>query len=32
VERKDSDEKVSACRSFEVTGVGDRGKDRKTWE
>jgi len=28
--RKDSDYWVSACRSVEVTGVRDRGTDRKT--
>jgi len=29
--RKDSDDWVSACSSFEVNGVRDRGRDRKTW-
>jgi len=32
VERKDIDDWVSACRSFEVTGVIDRARSRKTWD
>jgi len=32
VERKDNDDWVSTCRSFEVNGVRDRGKGRKTWD
>jgi len=30
--RKDSDDWVSASRSFEVNGVRDRGSGRKTWD
>jgi len=32
VERKDSDDWVSAGMSFEVNGVCDRGRGRKTWD
>jgi len=32
VERKDSDDWVSACRRFEVNAVRDRGRGRKTWD
>jgi len=32
VEIKDSDDWVSACRSFEVNGVRYRGRGRKTWD
>ena len=32
VERKDSDDWVSACRSFEVMGMRSRGRCRKTWD
>jgi len=31
VERKDSVNWVSGCRSFEVNGVRDRNRGRKTW-
>jgi len=31
VERKDSDDWVSAYRSFKVNGVKDRGGSRRTW-
>jgi len=31
VEKKDSDDCVSARISFEVNGVRDRGRGRKTW-
>jgi len=30
VERKDTDDWVSACRSVEINGVRDRGRGRKT--
>jgi len=32
VQRKDSDDWVSVRRSFEVNGVEDRGRGRKTWD
>jgi len=32
VERKASDYWVAACGSFEVNGVRDRGRCRKTWD
>jgi len=32
VERKDSDDWVSACRRFEVDGVRDTGRGMKTWD
>jgi len=31
VERKDSEDWVSACRRFEVIVVRDRGRGKKTW-
>jgi len=32
VERQDSDDRVSACRSVEVNGVRDRCRGRTTWD
>jgi len=32
VERKNTDDWFSACRSFKVNGVRDRGRGRKTWD
>jgi len=32
VERKDSDDCVSAGRRFEVNGVRDKGRGKKTWD
>jgi len=32
VERKDSDDCVSVCRSFEVNGVRDGGSNGKAWD
>jgi len=32
LKRKDSVYWVSACRSFEVNGVRDKGRYRKTWD
>jgi len=28
---KDTDDWVTVCRGFEVNGVSDRGRGRKTW-